>query len=158
MRIQTVKKGIRSNHTIRWAGYGEGTKRNGVINGRGFINNACRDGNVIYIKNTYKKYFPSTYFSKHTQFDEFDESYESDKSDEFDESDDKIINITPRKYEIIKYDSHLRCCQMCGGSRFSCKAVFHEQNQYGKGVYRQGKKFKESPMNIYYDYLDSLDD
>ena len=110
---------------------------------------------MIYDKTTYKKYFPSTYFPKHTQFDEFDEFDESDKSDK---SDDEIINITPRKHDIIKYNSHLRCCQMCGGSRFSCKAVFREQNQYGKGVYRQGKMFKESPMNIYFDYLDSIDD
>lgn len=105
--------------------------------------------NVIYNITTYKKYFPSTYFPKHTQFEESDES---------DESDDEIINITPRKHDIIKYNSSLHCCQMCGGSRFSCKAVFCEKNQYGKGVYRKGKKFRESPMNMYYDYLDSLDD
>lgn len=113
---------------------------------------------MIYIKNTYKKYFPSTYFPKHTQFEESDESVESDESDKSDKSDDEIINITPHKHDIIKYDSSLHCCQMCGGSRFSCKAIFCEKNQYGKGVYRQGKKFRESPINMYYDYLDSLDD
>jgi len=56
------------------------------------------------------------------------------------------------------YDSHLHCCQMCGGLRFSCKALFQETNQYGKGFYRQGKKFKKYPMQMYYDYIDSLDD
>lgn len=146
MRIQTVKKSIRSNHTIRWAGYGEGTKRNGVINGKVFINHVCRYENVIYDKTTYKKYLPSNYFV-------------NSETDTDTNTDDTIsISIKPSKHDIIKYDSHLHCCQMCGGSRFSCKAVFHEQNQYGKGVYRQGKKFRESPMNIYYDYLDSLDD
>jgi hypothetical protein len=147
MRIQTVKKGIRSNHTIRWAGYGEGTKRNGVVNGFTYVGNVCQLQNVKTKKNKYAKFFPSNYFDN-----------KIDTDDETDDDTDTIINITPTKNDIIKYDSHLRCCQMCGGTRFSCKAVFCEQNQYGKGIYRQGKKFNESPMNIYEDYLDSFDD
>jgi len=47
---------------------------------------------------------------------------------------------------------------MCGGTRFSCKAIFNEPNQYGKGVFRPGKTMKNSYMDEYDDYVASLYD
>jgi len=121
------------------------------FNGRTFIHYACIDAKCK--TNKYKKYFPTNYFDT----DDFVDS-DADNSVDTETDESIIIDMKPAKHDIIKYDSHLHCCQMCGGSRFSCKAVFHETNQYGKGVYRQGKKFKEFPMQMYHDYVDSLDD
>ena len=64
-----------------------------------------------------------------------------------------------------KLNSTIRCCQMCGGTRFSCKAIFNEPNQYGKGLYKPGKGLykpgknnKDSYMDEYDDYVSSLND
>ncbi len=149
MRIHTVKKGIRSNHTIRWGGYNhKGTKRNGVICGTRFVNN-CIASIIIDSDNEtehklpkkYAKYFPQQITFNCDDYDDYDDS----------------STTRPEKRDIIKFDSHVHCCQMCGGSRFNCKAVFQETNQYGKGVYRT-KKYVVNPMNDYDDYLASYDD
>ena len=65
--------------------------------------------------------------------------------------------LHPHKNNIIKYKSQIHCCQMCGG-RMTCKALFHEKNQYGKGIYSMGKKFRSNPIDDYYDYEEAHDD
>lgn len=50
----------------------------------------------------------------------------------FDDVDDVDCNIRQID-QIVKYGT-VHVCQKCGG-RFSCKAMPHEMNQYGKGVY-----------------------
>jgi hypothetical protein len=34
-----------------------------------------------------------------------------------------------------------RYCLMCGKSRYYCKAITIEMNQYGRGIYRESKKY-----------------
>jgi len=143
MRIHTVKKGIRSNHTIRWGGYNqEGTKRNGIINGTFYVdkhmsNIFTNTESDSVLPKKYAKYFPQEITS---------ECVYTDSSD-----------TRPAKHDVIKFDSTVRCCQMCGGTRFGCKALFQETNQYGKGCYTT-KKIIDNPLNDYDDYLASIDD
>ena len=158
MRIHTVKKGIRSNHTIRWGGYNnEGTKRNGIIYGAQFVdrcgvlNNIGYDSKIKHkLLKKYAKYLPQQITSNCDDYDDYD-----DYDDCYDDYDAYITRVG--KNCAIKFKSHVHCCQMCGGSRFNCKAIFNETNQYGKGVYRT-KKYVVNPMNDYYDYLASYDD
>lgn len=151
MRIHTVKKSIRSNHTIRWAGYHcEGTKRNSIVDGKRFTHymTDCSSSATTIINDKYTKYFPL--ISSNVKDDDV-------KDDDVD--DDKfILDIKPFSEHIIKYDSTVRICQKCGGKRFACKAVFCETNQFGKGIYREGKKYKENPHNMYDDYTDGIND
>ena len=149
MRIHTVKKNIRSNHTIRWAGYQQdGTKRNGIVNGRTFTHYMTNYSSCATTINNkkYKKYFSEL------SSDITSENSSSATSEEF------ILNIEPSREQIIRYDSSVRCCQKCGGTRFACKAIFCETNQYGKGIYRQGKKYTQNPLNLYDEYTDGITD
>ena len=139
MRIYPKKKNIRTNHTIRWGGYNQpGTKRNGIIWGKTFIAEFHGLGKSSgFINKKYIEYFPNDE-TNICDMPDFYEIYE-------------IYEIKPRRGDIIKFDSHVRCCQKCGGTRYSCKGVRHETNQYGKGVYRDGK------CNFIYNYCDDYD-
>lgn len=149
MRIHTVKKNIRSNHTIRWGGFcQDGTKRNGIVDGMRFIHYMTDYSSVATTINNkkYKKDFPLI-------------SSNNEDNNDVDNNDDKfILNIEPSRNQIIRYDSTVKCCQKCGGTRFACKAVFCETNQFGKGIYRQGKKYRDNPRNHYDEYTDGIDD
>jgi hypothetical protein len=114
MRIHTVKKNIRSNHTIRFGGFGQaGTKRNGIVSG---LCGSDKINEIIEIIDDKK------IIDGHS-----------------------ILPLHPR----IKYNSTVRCCQKCGGTRFAYKAIFCETNQFGKGIYRPGKKYIQNPLNLY---------
>lgn len=143
MHIHTVKKGIRSNHTIRWGGHNhEGTNRNGIICGTRFVND-CVASIIVDSDNETEHKLPkkyAKYFPQQITFNYDDSS-----------------TTRPEKRDIIKFDSNVHCCQMCGGSRFNCKVIFQETNQYGKGVYRT-KKYVINPMDDYDDYLESNND
>ena len=138
MRIHTVKKNIRSNHTIRWAGYRQdGTKRNGIVNGKFFTHYMTDYASwATTINNAkYYKYFSEISAGSESQDNKF------------------ILNIEPSNDHVIKYDSRVRCCQKCGGKRFNCKGIFHDANAFGKGIYRQGKKYDDNSLNIYEDCI-----
>jgi len=144
MRIDTVKKNLRTNHTVRWAGYQQpGTKRNGIIFAKYFIHNNIdifNSSNGQHKK--YAKYFPVKQADGETPDSEtLDNNQENMK-----------LNMCS-----LKYDSTIRCCQMCGG-RFTCKALEHEANQYGKGIYRQKKKYLRNLYDDYDDYNDGIID
>jgi len=109
MRIHTVKKSIRSNHTIRFGSFqNSGTKQNAIVSG-------------------------------------FLGSDKINYSEQQDITVGQSVHHHPRiKYNSIiriKYNSTIRCCQKCVGTRLSCKVLFMETNQYGMGIYRQGKKY-----------------
>jgi hypothetical protein len=147
MRIDTVKKNLRTNHTVRWAGYHQtGTKRNRIVDAEPFIDHFIHHYDGLcsssgFINKKYTEYFP------------VDDTNVSKSPDDY-----NIIEIKPKRCHIIKYDSHVRCCQMCGGTRYSCKALSYETNQYGKGVYHQGKKYKYNLKDDFDTYLDGIDD
>ena len=143
MRIDTVKKNLRTNHTVRWAGYEQpGTKRNGIVDACAFIHRMKGLGaSSGFVNKKYTDYFP------------VDDTNVSDMPDDY-----QIYEIKPSCDNIIKYDSSVRCCTKCGGTRYSCLGVFHETNQYGKGIYRQRKYQRTTPIDDYYDYIDGIDD
>jgi hypothetical protein len=150
MRIESIKHGLRTNHTVRWGGYRQqGTKRNGLISGRHFLHYSTsafeNDKSLWKLDDKYLKEYPMKY--QNTICEDVVDS---------EQSPDTMV-YKPEKNYILNYKSKTHCCQMCGG-RMTCKAIFHERNQYGKGVYSMGKKRCDSPMDQYYDYEDAICD
>lgn len=49
-----------------------------------------------------------------------------------------------------------KCCTMCGGTRYSCKAIVTDMNQYPKGVWPDRKKIYSNYNNYIREEVNEL--
>ena len=137
-------KGLKTNKTVRFGGYNQnGTVRNCITNGLAYWNDDL-------ISNQDISYSLKPNKNVSSDNPNYMNTICYDATCRFLQDSSLFIKV--------KYDSKVRCCQKCGGSRLACIGLFFNRNQYGKGIYRHKVNIKSYIISDYYDYCDSLYD